>query len=355
MSWRKKLFDYLRQSRPAAGSSTSPRAPDLSNVYESTETQSRQRAEAAIPGTAAIPPILTLVPPPIDPERLARLTGQRTYWGPDPVAAFDLTFPARRDFGTGQLHAAITSELWRYFANPTLHALTPEGRGMYLLTAERPVRATGIVAGWQLRDGDLETIYAGAQGLAAWLARRPEGFAAIQPDRNVLAARCATAQRIAAIGPNDVGFYASARTPDRLLDGKEVWRTLHALGLQWGDMDQFQWEDPTHQTDYLFWAEADDGQIGYALPEEIAAGRQHFRSVLFTFNIARTPQPAHVLEQMERAAVAFATHLDCDLKHFIDRDSVEDTSALGAAVQQVVQALAACGQKPGSDSVCMLR
>ena len=87
------------------------------------------------------------------------------------------------------------------------------------------------------------------------------------------------------------------RSRGHRFDGQKVWRTLHALGIQWGDLDQFQWCDPTKQTDYLFWAEVNDGELGYALPEEIAAGRQHFQSVRFYFNIPRTPHPAHVLHK----------------------------------------------------------
>jgi hypothetical protein len=120
-------------------------------------------------------------------------------------------------------------------------------------------------------------------------------------------------------------------------------------------LDQFQWSDPTGQTDYLFWAEADDGEIGYALPEEIAAGRQHFRSVLFTFNIARSPNPAHVLGQMRLAATVFATHMNCGLTATVDRAPAQGTAALEAAVRDVVAKLEACSVKPGSSSVCMLR
>jgi hypothetical protein len=86
-----------------------------------------------------------------------------------------------------------------------------------------------------------------------------------------------------------------------------------------GDLDQFQWRDPADQTDYLFWAEIDDGQFCYARPDEIASGRQHFDSVQFLLNIARTPHPAHVLQEMPRAAEAFALQLDCQLISMIDR------------------------------------
>jgi uncharacterized protein YunC (DUF1805 family) len=125
--------------------------------------------------------------------------------------------------------------------------------------------------------------------------------------------------------------------------------------VRWGDCDQFQWRDPTDQTDYLFWVEVNDGELGYALPEEIAAGRQHFQSVRFGFDIARTPHPAHVLQQMARAAECFALQLDGQLVAMIDGEAVDGLQALDAAVSEVTEKLQACGVKPGSSAVCMLR
>jgi hypothetical protein len=335
------------------------KAVSFSDLYLATASQTRDRVEETMPGTDAIPRILTLVPPPIDPE-LVRPTGDDSSrdYGPDATAEYSLAAPGRGVFAVGQLNAAITRDLRRYFANPTFYVRTPQGRVTYMVSSEAPAEATEIIAGWHLRDGGesaVETIYAGAQGLMGWLGKRPEGFAAADPDRAAIAARHAVAQRIIAIGPNDIGFYAWPKTPNQMLDGRALWRTLHALGLKWGDMDQFQWSDPTGQTDYLFWAEADDGEIGYALPEEIAAGRQHFRSVLFTFNVARSPNPAHVLGQMTLAATVFAAHMNCGLTAMVDHASVEGPAALEAAVRDVVARLEACGVKPGSSSVCMLR
>lgn len=331
----------------------------LDDLYVAPASESLARAETALPGTASIPQLLTLTPPPTDPElrRPAHDDSLRDY-GPDPIAEYALPIPARAVFPIAQLNSAITPELGRYFAGPTLYVRTPEGRITYMVSADGPKQAMEIIAGWRLggEDKDLvQNITVGARGLAGWLATRPEGFAAVDPDTAEIAARHQVARRIVEIEPNYVTIVALPKPPSQKFDGKKLWHTLHALGLRWGDLDQFQWRDPTDQTDYLFWAEVDDGELGYALPEEIAAGRQHFQSVCFTLNIARTPHGAHVLNEMARAAEGFATELNGQLAFMIDRAPAHGLRALETAVREVDEKLRACGVKPGSHPVCMLR
>jgi hypothetical protein len=331
----------------------------LGDLYVATASESASRSETALPGTTSVPRLLTLVPPSVD-EELCRFADDDTLrdYGPDPIGEYALAIPARAVFSVPQLSSAVTPELMRYFALPTLYVRTPAGRVTYMVSSDAPKQAMEMIAGWNLgkEDRDLvQSIALGAQGLASWLAARQEGFTVVEPDPAEIAGQHQVARRIIEIEPNDVAIVALPKQPGHRFDGQKVWRILHALGLRWGDLDQFQWRDPTEQTDYLFWAEVDDGQLGYALPEEIAAGRQHFDSVRFLFNIARTPHPAHVLQEMARAAEVFAQQLDCQLISMIDRTSAHGLQALEAAVRQVGEKLQACGVKPGSSPVCKLR
>jgi len=368
MAWWKNPGAWLkliarRDQRAAgaerAGDRTDGNDSELDDLYVATESESRTRSEAAMPGTATIPRLLTLVPPPIDPElRRSFDDDEQRDYGPDPIAEYALTIPARGVFSIAQLNSAITPDLMRYFALPVLYVRTPEGRVTYMVASDGPKQATAIIGGWSLAKDDrdlVQNISAGAQGLAGWLATRPEGFAAVEPDMTEIAVRHQAARHIIDIGPNDVAIVALPKQSGQSFDGRKLWRTLHALDLRWGDCDQFQWRDPTDQTDYLFWAEVDDGRLGYALPEEIAAGRQHFLSVCFTFDIARTPHGAHVLKEMARAAEAFAKELDCHLTFVIDGEPEHGLQALEVAVREVAEELRACGVKPGSSPVCMLR
>src|SRR5262249_31903589 len=153
----------------------------------------------------------------------------RRDYGPDPIAEYALAMPARAVFPIGQLRSAITPELRRYFALPTLYVRTPEGQVTYMIAADAPKQATEIIPGWHLGTNDKELVQnigVGAQGLAGWLATRPEGFAVVKPDTAEIAARYQRARRIIEIEPNDVAIVALPKQSGQRFDGKKVWYTL---------------------------------------------------------------------------------------------------------------------------------
>ncbi len=162
------------------------------------------------------------------------------------------------------------------------------------------------------------------------------------------------AQAILKIAPGHAAIWA-VRPDHSWMDGKEVWNTLHRMGFRWGDMDCFQWADPTDQTDYLIWVEVRDGQYDYALPEEIAAGRQNFSAVRFSVELTRTPAAPHVVREMIRAAEAFASELGANLAAELDDQPCDTPDALTTAAESVAACLARLGTKPGASSVCGLR
>src|SRR5215813_7387911 len=219
MVWWKKPEAWLkliarRDQRPAdterADDTTDGDDFGLDDLYVATASESAARSETAFPGTSSVPRLLTLLPPPIDPELRLPADGDapRDY-GPDSIAEYALVIPARAVFPLAQLRSAITPELQRYFALPTLYVRTPEGQVTYLVSPEAPKQATEIIGGWRLETEDkdlVQNIGVGAQGLARWLATRPEGFAAVEPDMAEIAARHQAARRIIEIEPNDVAI-----------------------------------------------------------------------------------------------------------------------------------------------------
>src|SRR5262249_26109857 len=83
--------------------------------------------------------------------------------------------------------------------------------------------------------------------------------------------------------------------------GRAIWDVMLSLGLRWGDMDLFHWENPgVPGDDHLFsvWTSTPPG---YFFPEEIAAGRVHTSDLVFGFSVARTWQPEVVAESMLQA------------------------------------------------------
>jgi ZipA, C-terminal FtsZ-binding domain len=256
----------------------------------------------------------------------------------------------------GVLKAGLTQDVRERFGYPLLSSRQPDGTLRSFFGTEATGEAQSLIAEWGLgagHDQTPDTIRAGAAALAAWLRDRPERFRPAVLDETKLAAQWASAQAIIGVEPRSVTILA---TPHHApIEGKRVWSVLHGMGVPWGDMDQFQWPDTSGVSDYLFWAEVDDGDIGYALPERIAAGNQNFNAVRFTFDIARSPAPAHVLDQMVRAAEAFASACDCTLACYVDDTYVDGPAQLHDAVRDVVRQLAALGVKTGSSSVCQLR
>ena len=353
MTWWKRLLG----GRTTPAEEAAPAAVTGEELYIAPRSETVARVEQALPGTDDIPAILELMPPPISPALAPDLRPDRDY-APDRIAEFTIEWPSAKAFRRDAFRAALTKEVSETFGRPSLHVRLPSGRVTYLSSSDDPAidpEATALIAAWGLNghNGTMDAINAYARAMSAWMVTRPEGFADVQPDAKSLRKQWDHAQAIIAVRPEHAAILAKPR--GAAFDGRRVWETLHGMGIAWGDMDQFQWADPTHQTDYLFWAEVDDGEIGYALPERIADGRQHFHRVRFIFEVARSPAPQHVLGQMQRAAEAFAAEMKCDLIYSVDHVETDGVADLEAAVAKCVDALATLGVIPGSSPVCQLR
>lgn len=342
--WWSRLF--------GGGSRTdAPQAP--SPLNEATANSSRDRAEAALSGTSALPPLLTLDPPPVDPVLvMPEPDDDGQDYGPDPIADYSLMAPVRTPFATAPLREGLRAV--DLPARPLFYMATPEGQTTFLSSSEAPETGTALIASWTYTRDPAKAVAASVRTLSNWLTARLEGFVPEPFDPDAYEAGERRAEAILALEPSDLTItaYLEIGAP---MDGKLVWDTLHRLGLRWGDMDNFQWPDPTGQTDYLFGAEADDGERGYALPEEIAAGRQEFYGVHFTLDAARTPAPVHVVDQMIRAAEAFAAETGAALAARVDSLPTEGPDALRYAAREMADGLCALGTKPGAGTVCMLR
>lgn len=318
--------------------------------------QTDVRAKMALPGTRELEPLLYLVPPPIDLD-LVKSPNQdlmRDY-GPNPVAEWALTFEATEPFDCTGLAESLHATHER-FGRPTYYVRTPEGRITYLSSSDAPPRGVALIPAWSLGSWakpDAGKIFAGAQALAATLSKQSESFVTPEISFQSLEKQMGHAAEIASIFPKSARIVA-AHPDSGFWDGREVWNLLHRLGLRWGDMDCFQWVDPTYQTDYLIWVEVDDGDLGYALPERIATGSQHFRAIRFSFEIPRSPAPTHVLEQLLRVSSVCQQALGCTLTACLDDETVLGPADLHEGVLKVEKALATLGLKPGSDSVCQL-
>lgn len=352
MNWLKGLFGGGSKS---ADNSKSVRFDGLVLV-PSSETDTR--AEAALPGTKDLPILLELTPPPV--------TRSRSYgndeatdrdYGPTKQIEVTAHFEEKAPFVCETMEKVLYGDLHKELLSPTYYVKTPEGRTTYLSSSDAPPIGKELIASWVAdpeRSGATpKKLTLAIQKLTAHLADSGFDFTHKQPDTDP-AEIFERVERIKALRPEIVLIVASLADGQKF-DGRMVWDLLHSMGFRWGDMDCFQWADPTEQTDYLIWVEADDGVLGYVLPEQVALGEQHFHEVRFSFTPPRSPSPQHVLEQMIRAAAAFQEQTSCNLIAIVDDEVVEGAGGMMAAIAMLVEELASANLDAGCEEICVVR
>ncbi|MEL6589469.1 MAG: cell division protein ZipA C-terminal FtsZ-binding domain-containing protein [Bacteroidota bacterium] len=83
--------------------------------------------------------------------------------------------------------------------------------------------------------------------------------------------------------------------PKTRFKGMEVWDVLQSVGLEWGDMDLFHWDndDSDFGGDHHFsvWTTTNPG---YFFPEEIKNGRMKPENLVFGFSVPRSADPLNI-------------------------------------------------------------
>jgi hypothetical protein len=350
MSWIKKLFGKKNKT---------PDQPLFSadDLELRPSSYSDARAEEAIPGTSEIPPLMELHAPPVDPDLvIPDFEDETRDYGPDPFAEVTARFTAAQAFDVKALQEHLYGGFEKTVLTPQYYVVTPEGQTTFMISSDAPAKGVELLASWSFYKIDElspKSVIAAASKLAKHLEGRPENFSAVPLDQKSVEAQFDNASKVAAMAPERVEFVAYYDNGD-FFNGLSVWKILHAIGFRWGDMDCFQWADPTGMTDYLIWVEADDTQLGYVLPEEVAAGNQNFQTVSFSLNLLRTPQPEHVLEELFAAVSCFQEQTNCAVAGYVDTDPASNDQVV-EATKGTVTKLAAMGLKPGSSAVCQIR
>lgn len=126
----------------------------------------------------------------------------------------------------------------------------------------------------------------------------------------------------------------------------QVWRSVYALGMTWGEMDLFHWNEP--RSGHRLFTLSSTGQPGYFLPERAAEG-EGVPGLSLGFELPTAPAP---LDTFDRMAVA----LDY-LRHQLGGRPVTssgaelDSERLDAdrqSLEEAVSQMAASGITPGS-------
>jgi cell division protein ZipA len=138
----------------------------------------------------------------------------------------------------------------------------------------------------------------------------------------------------------------------RAFEGKLIWDVMLCLGLRWGDMDLFHWENPGIPGDDHLFSVWTTTPPGYFFPERIAAGQVQTADIAFGFSIARTVQPEAILESMMKAIHYAQKRMGGTLMNVDGIPFSEDVAR--SEIRTLVERLRSAGFEPGTDDTLYL-
>ena len=128
--------------------------------------------------------------------------------------------------------------------------------------------------------------------------------------------------------------------------GKAVWDVLQCLGLKWGDMDCFHWDNRDGVGDQAFFSVQTSTPPGYFLPEQVAAGKMNPKDLVFVYSIPRSAAPVLVFQAMCRALKYLQRRLGGRITFSSEKDA--DLKAMEQDIAAIDAGLKANGFAPGS-------
>lgn len=130
--------------------------------------------------------------------------------------------------------------------------------------------------------------------------------------------------------------------------GREVWDVMLSLGLRWGDMDCFHWENPSGYGDDFYFSVWTSTEPGYFLPEQVAANQLNVEDLIFGYSIPRSADPFVVYERM-REAVEYAQKRLGGKIVSDDGGQIQHEEVL-KEIKAMSEELGKLGFRPGSDN-----
>ena len=186
---------------------------------------------------------------------------------------------------------------------------TRDSRWTYLIAADADSVFSEIAISWKLYDERTATPRAFGEPELRAFQQDVESRASSLPARvskvNFSPARAAALSQ-------ELAHFVSANNVETLIvlkaaapfKGLAIWDSMMSLGLHWGDMDLFHWENPDSDAgggDHLF-SVSTSTEPGYFLPEHLAKGEVRTEDLIFSFSIPRTAGAKQVLLNMHKAA-----------------------------------------------------
>ena len=134
----------------------------------------------------------------------------------------------------------------------------------------------------------------------------------------------------------------------RSYEGREIWDVMLCLGLHWGDMDIFHWDNQSDAGDDFLFSVWTSTSPGYFFPEQVAAGRVHVRDFVFGFSLPRSGDPHSVFTSMMQAVKYAQKRLGGKIT---DGDGLPvDEQATLRQIDAMVEQMKKAGFAPGEGS-----
>jgi cell division protein ZipA len=291
-------------SKPAEQAS----APSTDGLYASPSGASDERAYGLLPEKGSEDVSQLLHYPPASPQPVAPDSAKEYFANPryDWIIQVQPTHALQRH----EVLAQFGPQWLKQHAHPQLYGrATSNGLWTYLAAADSDSVFSEIALAWKLFDERTPTPRPfRADELTAFqqaVAQQAPGLSGRISRVNYAPAQAAVAsQQLAAFITANEQEALIVLKADSLFEGREIWDKMRSLGLHWGDMDLFHWENPTTDAggdDHLF-SVFTSTEPGYFLPEQIAKGEVKTTDLVFSFSIPRSNAPQQVLENMYEAA-----------------------------------------------------
>lgn len=270
-------------------------------------TEDAARAERVV-GTQASEDVSHLLPPlTVAPEPAAR------DYGPRPWLEYVVDLAGAAPCSRAHLLSVLTDQALEDLGGPELYGrAVGEDAWTFARAAGVPDELADLAVGWNLapRAGDPP---------GAWELRRQKEQLSrlLRPlDRRPRARE--TTERAAERGAElvrlredwDVGVALVLRAPWlRRYDTRELWDAAYALGMKWGHLELFHWQNrpglPGDAHLFSLWSVEAPGTF---TPEWVAAGMS-VPEIALGFSVPRSPDPLGVFDRMVAAGRYFQSRL----------------------------------------------
>lgn len=197
----------------------------------------------------------------------------------------------------------------RQHGHPQLYGrATRTGRWTFLMASAQDSAFSEIALGWKLfnerslnpRPLATPELRSFEQGVRTQAAALPARITRVSLTPAQAAAQSQALASFVTANDQQAVLVLQADSP---FQGLAIWDAMRSLGLHWGDMDLFHWENETNGLgdDHLF-SVSTSTEPGYFLPEHLAKGEVQTTDLVFSFSIPRTANPQQILANMHRAA-----------------------------------------------------